>query len=77
MVRDKETLTRLVRMPTGEVVVADRSGRYGGRGAYLCPDLGCLSRGLERGRLAHAFKRPCEVRASLAEEVRRRWPLAK
>jgi predicted RNA-binding protein YlxR (DUF448 family) len=75
-VRAKDVLVRLARAPTGEVL-ADPSGRYGGRGAYVCPDVACLSRGLERGRLAHAFRKPCEVRASLAEEVRRRWPLAK
>jgi uncharacterized protein len=75
-VRPKMNLMRLVRMPTGEVAV-DARGREGGRGAYVCPDAGCLAQGLERGRLAHAFKKPCEVRASLAEEVRERWQLAK
>ena len=74
--RAKGTLVRLVRTSTGEVTV-DPAGRRGGRGAYVCPDAGCLVRGLEPGRLAHAFKKSCEVRPSLAEEVRGRWQLAK
>ena len=74
--RPKGTLMRLVRTPAGEVAV-DPRGREEGRGAYVCPDAACLARGLARGRLAHAFKRPCAVRASLAEEVREQWPLVK
>ena len=74
--RPKESLVRLVRGPAGNVVV-DSKGRERGRGAYVCPDPACLAQGLERRRLAHAFKRPCEVGASLAEEVRERWRLAR
>ena len=72
----KKGLVRLVRRATGEVTV-DPSGRAEGRGAYVCPDPACLARSLERGRLAHAFKKPCAARANLAEEVRERWQLAK
>ena len=75
-VRPKDTLARLVRRSTGEVIV-DPTGREGGRGAYVCCHAACLAQGLERGRLAHAFRQPCEVRASLTEEVRERWQLAK
>lgn len=74
--RPKETLTRLVRRPSG-VVIVDVAGREEGRGAYVCCHAACLARGLERGRLAHAFRQPCEVRVSLAEEVRKRWQLAR
>jgi hypothetical protein len=63
----------LARRPSGEVVV-DSMGRLPGRGAYLCPEPACLARALERGRLAHAFRKPCEVRANLATEVSERWP---
>ncbi|MGH7335412.1 MAG: YlxR family protein [Candidatus Rokuibacteriota bacterium] len=66
-------LVRLARLPSGEVVV-DSTRRLPGRGAYLCPESACLTRGLERGRLAHAFRKPCEVRANLAKEVSERWP---
>ena len=75
-VRPKGSLVRLVRTATGGVAV-DFKRRERGRGAYVCPDLVCLAQGLERRRLAHAFKRPCEVAESLAEEVRERWQLAK
>jgi len=71
--RPARALVRLARRPTGEVVV-DSTRRLGGRGAYLCPQVACLTRGLDRGRLAHAFRKPCEVRVNLAEEVRNRWP---
>jgi predicted RNA-binding protein YlxR (DUF448 family) len=73
-VRAKGALVRLARRPGGEVVV-DAAG--GGRGAYLCEDAACLARGLDRGRLRHAFRKPCEVRPTLAEEVRERWQLAR
>jgi uncharacterized protein len=50
--RPKRELVRLVRQPSGEVVV-DPSGKLNGRGAYLCPDETCWTlaerrRGLER-----------------------------
>jgi len=50
--RPKRELVRLVRQPSGEVVV-DPSGKLNGRGAYLCPDETCWilaerRRGLER-----------------------------
>ena len=61
----QEGLVRLVRRAKGEVTV-DPSGRAGGRGAYVCPDTACPARSLERGRLAHAFKKPCAVRANPA-----------
>ncbi|MBI1961808.1 MAG: YlxR family protein [Candidatus Rokubacteria bacterium] len=67
-VREKRALVRLVRRASGEVV-ADPAGRLPGRGAYVCPDGACLERGLERKRLAHAFRKPCE----LSEEVRGLW----
>jgi predicted RNA-binding protein YlxR (DUF448 family) len=75
-VREQESLIRLMRMPSGEVIVDSRRGARG-RGAYVCRDFACLMRGLDRGRLAHAFRKPCEVRATLAEEVRERWQLAR
>jgi predicted RNA-binding protein YlxR (DUF448 family) len=75
-VRPNATLVRLVRRPDGKVIV-DSKVNHGGRGAYVCDDAGCQVRGLERGRLAHAFKKPCEVEATLAGEVRERWQLAR
>ena len=68
-VRDKGMLVRLVRTAEG-LVVADRAGTAHGRGAYLCGDETCVARGLQRGRLTHAFKMSSEAGRGLAEEVR-------
>jgi uncharacterized protein len=75
-VKGKVSLVRLALRRSGEVIV-DSTDREGGRGAYLCPEARCLARGLERGRLAHAFRKPCAVGPSLAGEVRERWQLAR
>ena len=62
-VRPKAALLRLVRGVDGRVEVDDgRAGR--GRGAYVCPDPGCLGKAFSAGRLGHAFKRPSEPPAS-------------
>ena len=71
-VKARAALVRLVRRGTGEVVV-DRERRAAGRGAWVCPDATCVTRGLVRGRLAHAFRQPCQAGAHLAEEVRGLW----
>ena len=62
-VRPKAALLRLVRHADGRVDVDDGGG-VEGRGAYVCPDPGCLAKALSAGRLGHAFKRPCEPPAS-------------
>jgi len=67
-VRPKAALVRLVRGADGRVHVDD-GGRAEGRGAYACPDLGCLGKALNAGRLGHAFKRPCEPPASGAAAI--------
>jgi predicted RNA-binding protein YlxR (DUF448 family) len=38
----------------------DDAARRQGRGAYVCPDPGCVEKALNAGRLGHAFKRPSE-----------------
>lgn len=67
--RPKGALVRLVRRADG-VVVRDPTGRAAGRGAYVCADPACLERALQRARLAHAFRKPCEPEASGGEAVR-------
>lgn len=67
-VRPKAALVRLVRGADGRVRVDD-GNRAGGRGAYVCPDRGCLGKALHAGRLGHAFKRPCEPPASGAAAI--------
>ncbi|HVQ75782.1 MAG TPA: YlxR family protein [Candidatus Binatia bacterium] len=58
-VRDKQRMVRLVRGPDGQVRV-DRLQRAAGRGAYVCPSVVCVARGLTRNRLGHAFRQPSE-----------------
>ena len=67
-VRPKAALVRLVRGADGRVHVDD-GGRAEGRGAYVCPDPGCLGKALHPGRLGHAFKRPSEPPASGAGAI--------
>ena len=67
-VRPKAALVRLVRGGDGRVHVDD-GGRAEGRGAYVCPDPGCLDKALHAGRLGHAFKRPSEPPASGAAAI--------
>jgi predicted RNA-binding protein YlxR (DUF448 family) len=67
--RPQVALVRLVRLTNGTVVV-DGAPRAAGRGAYVCPEAECLERGLSRGRLGHAFRKPSEADPSLAMAVR-------
>ena len=69
--RPKDVLVRLVRSEDG-VVSADRTGRALGRGAYVCADALCVERALARGRLAHAFRKPCAAGADIAPDLSRR-----
>jgi predicted RNA-binding protein YlxR (DUF448 family) len=52
--RPKHELVRLVRQPSGEVVV-DPSGKLNGRGAYLCPDEACWTMAERRRALERAL----------------------
>ncbi len=52
---DKRTLIRLVRIENG-VVEVDLTGRKNGRGAYMCPSLGCWQDGIKKGQLERALK---------------------
>ena len=67
--RPQRDMVRLIRLPSGTVVV-DGENRAAGRGAYVCPDAECLERGLSRGRLGHAFRKPSEAGPDLAAAVR-------
>ncbi|MDQ7028490.1 MAG: YlxR family protein [Ardenticatenia bacterium] len=67
--RPKRELIRVVRTPEGQVQV-DPTGKAKGRGAYLCPQVPCWERVLQRHTiLAHALKGP--VPAEALEELRK------
>ena len=55
--RPKRELDRVVRTPTGEVVL-DPTGRLAGRGAYVCRDTECLTLAITKGALARALETP-------------------
>ncbi|HSL76745.1 MAG TPA: YlxR family protein [Candidatus Limnocylindrales bacterium] len=55
--RAKRDLRRIVRTPTGDVVV-DPTGRLAGRGAYVCQDTDCLSIAINKGALSRALDPP-------------------
>ena len=65
----KARLIRLVRRADGTVTL-DASAGNPGRGAYVCASDECVTRGLRRDRLAHAFRKPCHVPAELEPAVR-------
>lgn len=52
--RSKDELLRIVRAPDGGVHL-DPEGSAPGRGAYVCPDVGCFDRGA-RKRLGRALR---------------------
>ncbi len=54
-VRAKRELVRVVRKPTGEVVI-DPTGRVAGRGAYLCRNRQCWVAALERKQIQRALQ---------------------
>jgi len=62
-------LIRLVRGADGTVTL-DAAARNPGRGAYVCASDECVTRGLRRDRLAHAFRQPCRIPAELEPAVR-------
>jgi predicted RNA-binding protein YlxR (DUF448 family) len=52
--REKRDLVRVVRTPTGDVII-DPSGRAAGRGAYVCRDVACVDRAITKGALSRAL----------------------
>jgi hypothetical protein len=68
-IKDKRELIRVVRTPTGQVIL-DPTGKANGRGAYLCRTGDCLEKGLQKGHLVRALKKTLsmeEVQALQAE----------
>lgn len=55
--KEKRELIRIVHTKDGQILI-DRTGRVGGRGAYLCDDPGCLEKALRRGSISRAFGVP-------------------
>lgn len=60
--KPKKELIRVVRTPEGTVEI-DRTGKRAGRGAYICPDQGCLDLAFKAKSLEKALSQ------SLSPEV--------
>ena len=69
--KDKKALIRVVRSPEGEVSL-DFRGKKPGRGAYVCPDAGCLAKAKKSRALERAFSAavPAEVYGQLEAQMR-------
>ena len=69
--KDKKALLRVVRSPEGAVSL-DFTGKKPGRGAYVCPDAGCLAKARKSRALERAFETavPAEVYGQLEEQMR-------
>jgi predicted RNA-binding protein YlxR (DUF448 family) len=52
---DKREFVRVVRTPSGDVVV-DPSGKSNGRGAYVCADLECFETAVRKRRFSSALR---------------------
>jgi predicted RNA-binding protein YlxR (DUF448 family) len=70
---DKKLLLRVVCGPQGDVLL-DPSGKYPGRGAYICPSEACLQKAKKKHSLERALKSKMEdtVWQQLQEEIDRR-----
>ena len=70
--REKKQLIRIVRSQDGKIL-ADRTGRANGRGAYLCSDPDCLEKAVTKKALSRAFRTAEEPAAyeQLREELRK------
>ncbi len=70
--KSKKELIRILKTET-EGIVIDATGRKNGRGAYVCPDVGCYRRAVKNKGLERSFKMavPREVYESLEKEMER------
>lgn len=69
--KPKRELIRVVKSPEG-VVSLDFKGKLPGRGAYVCPQLGCLAKAKKSKALERAFETalPPEVYEALEEQMK-------
>ena len=68
--KNKKDLIRAVRSPEGEISL-DFKGKKPGRGAYVCPNAGCLARARKSRALERAFETaiPPEVYDAMEAEL--------
>lgn len=68
--KPKKELVRVVKTPDGQVMI-DLTGRLNGRGAYICPNAGCLKIARKSKRIERSFEMqiPDEVYNKMEEEL--------
>ncbi|MCM1578540.1 MAG: YlxR family protein [Ruminococcus sp.] len=66
--KPKKELVRVVRSPEGEISM-DITGKKPGRGAYICPDAGCLSKAKKQRRLEKNFS--CRITDEVYDNLER------
>lgn len=68
--KPKRELIRVVRSPQGDISL-DFKGKAPGRGAYVCPDAGCLKRAIKSKSLERAFSVsiPQEIYDSISKQM--------
>lgn len=54
-IHNKKEMVRIVRSPEGAVSL-DRSGKKPGRGAYVCPNAGCIEKAFQSKSLERALQ---------------------
>lgn len=64
--KPKKELIRVVRSPEGEISL-DLHGKKPGRGAYVCPDAGCLQKARKSKRLERVLE--CEIPEAVYGEL--------
>jgi len=68
--KPKRELIRVVRSPEGEISL-DFKGKANGRGAYVCPNGGCLAKAVKARALEKAFSSqiPQEIYDNLKKQM--------
>ena len=68
--KSKKEMIRVIRTSEGEFLL-DATGRKNGRGAYLCPNGGCLAKAVKNKGLERSLKMaiPSAVYDSLEKEL--------
>ena len=68
--KSKKEMIRVIRTSEGEFLL-DATGRKNGRGAYLCPNGGCLAKAVKTKGMQRSFKHaiPKEVYEALEKEM--------
>ena len=69
--KSKKEMIRVIRTSEGEFLL-DATGRKNGRGAYLCPNGGCLAKAVKNKGLERSFKQAIpkeEVYEALEKEM--------